>query len=192
MANPQHHLGNFKGRYLGLDLSLNSTGVAEISETHLEHYRWRPPEDMRGAERLAWYDKKITMLLHGCSYTAVVIEGYAYGRSNRAHQAGELGGVIRLALWRNRPGAVYVVAPSTHKKFVTGHGGSPKALIPLHLFKRWGLTVEQEDEADAVGLALMGVYRHSRGLEEGLINPQREALAKMEPEFWGVRRRYRS
>lgn len=162
------------GRCIGIDASLTSTGIA-LLEGDLLH-TWLLKTKLRGSERLAYYDEEFVRLLSEYRPDAVCLEGYAYGRHNKAHDIGELGGIIRLNLWRAGV-PHYVVAPPTLKKFVTGSGAGGKQGISLHLFKRWGISVEQEDEADATGLALMGAYRH---FDLQGTKAQEEAVAKME------------
>ncbi len=175
MSIQSHGYKNMGGkRYLGVDASLTSTGLAFLEEKGLATCTLAPK--CRGTERLDWYEGAMTDALRVYRPTAVILEGYAFARPNQAHQMGELGGVLRLLFWRaGLP--LYLIAPNTLKKFVTGHGQGGKGPIPLYLFKRWGVTVEQEDEADAAGLAFLGLYAESPEIPR--IMAQREALEKV-------------
>lgn len=154
--------------FVGIDLSLTSTGIAYVhrvspDEVHRVAGVYSPPKAFRGVERLGWYrDHLIADIMnHALAPSGrdvlVVIEGYAAQAKYRAHQIGELGGVIRLALDEsNIP--FTVIAPTVLKKFVTGKGNSPKSLILKYLLSYFGADVDQEDAGDAMGLALYGAY----------------------------------
>jgi Holliday junction resolvasome RuvABC endonuclease subunit len=167
-----HNVTGLEGKFLGIDASLTSTGIALLDDNWLT--TWREKPKTMGSLRLDHYDRVMTGLLsRECRPDVVCLEGYAYGRSNKAHAIGELGGLIRLHLWRS--GIPYcIVPPPTLKKFVTGKGSGPKQPMSLHLFKRWGVSVEEEDEADAAGLAFMVMYG-CHGLPK--TKAQAEALA---------------
>lgn len=171
----EHDIGNFTGLYVGLDLSLACTGVAMLNDEYLTTWNLVPGDKLRGVERLGWYWHEVNELLKD-PISTVCVENYAFNKGNQAHQVGELGGLVRLILWRQCVSS-YLVAPATLKKFVTGSGGGKKAGIPLHLYKRWGLTVEQEDQADATGLALMAMLSRVHTVER--IKAQTEALEAM-------------
>ena len=148
-------------RVLGLDPSLTSFGVAEATfpgdgSWLVETTTWTP-DSLRGQERLRWFHERALRRLDRFQPHMVVLEGYAYAKGNYAHQIGELGGVIRLAL--DMRGIVpLVVPPAKLKKFVTGKGNSGKDLMLLEAYKRFGLDVQTSDEADAASLAIFGQY----------------------------------
>lgn len=163
------------GLVLGLDASLAKTGWASINREVTIHGLIKPPEGTRGAERLHWWRMTYDEMLRDLTPGVVVVEAYAHNAKHGAHQIGEAGGVLRMLLYeRAVPWAV--VAPATLKKFVIGKGSGSKQGISLHLFKRWGLTVEQDDAADGMGLALMGCELHEQ------TQAMEEAMEKM---TWG-------
>lgn len=133
---------------LALDLSLTSTGYAyDRPHIGLEAATINPT--MVGPERL----DLITCHVLTMAETAdlVAIEGYAHGRHNRAHQIGELGGVIRLTLWRHR--IPYLeVAPTKIKKYATGSGRAGKDEVLVEAVRRLGYAGSSRDEADALWL----------------------------------------
>lgn len=149
-------------RIVGLDLSLTATGVAP-------HHG--PPitigSDLRGAERLAELQRRIVAHIRGVDLA--VIEGYAYGRHNRAHQIGELGGIIRLACWHQR--IPYVeVPPATLKKFATGKGNAGKDDMLVAAIRRLDYQGASHNEADALWLHQLALH--------GYRNPARHVLPK--------------
>lgn len=130
---------------LGLDLSLTSTGYAIDRPTQL--HVGRLTNNLTGPERLNWIAHEVVALAEQADLTA--IEGYAFARPNQAHQVGELGGTVRLELWRrNLP---YVeVPPSTVKKYATGRGNADKETVLAECIRRLGYMGSSTDEADAL------------------------------------------
>lgn len=141
---------------LGLDLSLTRTG-------------WAGPDvnafgdittNLRGAARLDYIERQIGKLLYRQDEKAalvdvVVLEGYAYGARNHREDLGELGGVVRLFLWRL--GIPYaIVPPAKLKKFTTGKGNASKDECLSAAIRRFGFEGSTNDAADAFMLARMG------------------------------------
>lgn len=149
---------------LALDLSLTATGVAlpDGSTEALTTY-------LRGVERLemlrqavlkrCWVDETDDAC-DGWYVDLVVIEGYAYAKTNKAHDVGELGGVIRLALHENGLPFV-VVAPASLKKYALGKGagkGTDKDAMGIAAMRRAGLDFSgRPDECDAWWLRAMAL-----------------------------------
>lgn len=110
----------------------------------------------------------------------VLIEDYAYGQGQQAHQIGELGGVLRLAL--DDAGIPWIpVNVGTVKKFATGKGNANKAAMVAAVTHRTGRETPDDDIADAtviysIGLALQGLP-HPMGT---LPKTHSDALTKVE------------
>lgn len=143
-------------RVVGLDLSLAATGVATAEGARVI----RPTTG--GMERLAEIRERVLDSVHrlraiyGHHPDLVVIEGYSYASANSAHQLGELGGVVRLALWET--GIRFVdVAPSKLKKYATGTGNAPKAEVLAAAIRRLGYQGHDDNGADAAWLWTMGM-----------------------------------
>jgi len=102
------------------------------------------------------------------------VEDYAYGASRGAHQIGEAGGVLRIALAPFCDLRFY--SPSAAKSFAAGNGRAKKDAM-IAAAEAWGVAVPNlaaavaEDYCDAYALARMGlvewqVRRGIRKLEE--------------------------
>lgn len=140
---------------VGIDPSLTSTGICKLTPDGRMRYG-ALKSSKKGIARLRAL--RDTIREHASEAALVVIEGYSFGSRGRAtFSLGELGGVLRVML-AEIPVPVLVVPPQTLKKFITGKGNTNKTAVSLALMKRWGLEIEQEDEADAIGLALFGAY----------------------------------
>lgn len=138
---------------IGLDLSLRSTGIATDGEPIVLQ------TDLLGVQRLAWLRDSIIALVNVENNPAVFVEGYSFASKNsQSHAAGELGGVIRLALWEQ--GIPYVdIPPTTRAKFATGRGNASKSEVVSAVSARTGIVWSGkggDDRCDAWILREMG------------------------------------
>lgn len=158
---------------IGLDLSLSRTGIAEHDGTARVV---KGKGD--GVPRLLAIEKEVLAAVWRSPTKALaVIEGYTYATTHAAHVLGELGGVIRVALWRDDVRYV-VIAPGTLKKYATGKGNAGKIEVIQAAGKRLGYEGHDDNEADAlwlraIGLELLGTPEVVMPLSH------REALAKV-------------
>jgi crossover junction endodeoxyribonuclease RuvC len=164
---------------LALDLSLTSPGYFSRDEHGIVRSGvWKTPKTLEGSSRMVrldWIRSQIEdAALKLGPATRVFIEGYAFARANQAHQIGELGGVVRFALWCRGLQIVEVPPPSL-KKFVTGKGNADKNLMLLNVYKRWGVEAADDNEADAVGLGRLAMC--VLGMDEPTTQEQCDVLA---------------
>ncbi len=140
-------------RILALDLSLSRTG-------------WATDEDRgvirattTGTARLIDIsDQVLELAAHS---DVACVEGYAYARPHQAHQLGELGGVVRVAL-HELGVPIAVVAPSALKRYATGSGAAPKAAVLVAAVRRLGYTGSDDNIADAMWLHALAAAAYSR------------------------------
>jgi crossover junction endodeoxyribonuclease RuvC len=149
---------------VGLDISLTSTGIATWNG---QHNVFSKPADfdhpMKRYEHI-WdgiLEVLIDDLYHEDSFTPlIVIEGYAFAkRSSHAHAQGELGGIVRLELFKR--GMPYIeIPPTSLKKFTTGKGNANKSdmvsSITLRTGREWN-GKGADDRADAWALRHMAL-----------------------------------
>jgi len=132
---------------MGLDLGTANIGVVVLNESKIVYEaRWNPP--YKGVERLAWIDTSVFEAIEEYKVKAVAIEGYSYMSRWRAHDLGEVGGIIRLGLYRRKID-FEVVPPPTLKKFVSGKGNANKEFVVLSAFRRWGAEFPDTHRCDA-------------------------------------------
>lgn len=144
-------------KVVGLDPSLTSFGYAVVEDdTNGPSGALRPK--MKGTHRLEFIRDTIMALLARQEPDLVVYEGYAMGsRVGNLFHIGELGGVMRLALYEAGH-KVLLVPPTSLKLFVTGNGSAKgKDIIMRTLEKQHGCKFRTSDEADAYGLAILGL-----------------------------------
>ena len=89
----------------------------------------------------------------------VVIEGYSFGSGHRAHNMGELGGVVRLALFE-KGRVLAVVPPSSRAKYATGKGNAPKEQVLAEAIRRLKYEGHDNNEADAMWLLAMAADQY--------------------------------
>jgi crossover junction endodeoxyribonuclease RuvC len=146
-------------KIVGLDLSLTSTGVAVAyntpdGEIGIMNQAIIPGKKDRGFVRIETIRRLIDPWFNGAS--AVFMEGLSYAsHTPTALERAGLWYLVASGLWkRNIP--VYALPPTTLKKFITGKGNAEKSMILKEVYKRFGIECETDDEADAVGLAVLG------------------------------------
>jgi hypothetical protein len=131
----------------------------------------------------------------------VIMEDFALGGVKRQSYVREIAGVtylLRHRLW-NLGIDCLLVSPTQLKKFITGFGGTRKkgqgeeavdktknkGTVIKEVFIRFKINVDDDNEADAIGLAHIGAAL--LGKWEPVIQPQREVLAELRERFPMVR-----
>lgn len=87
----------------------------------------------------------------------VVMEGYASAAKFGREMAGELGGVVKLAVYDVLHTEPLIVPPNSLKKFVTGKGTAKKNEMLLGVYKKWGQEFSDDNQADAFALEQFGL-----------------------------------
>jgi crossover junction endodeoxyribonuclease RuvC len=156
----------------GLDLSLTATGVALPDGTFATI-----STSAKGMPRLAAIRDAVLGMVGMAD--VVVVEGYSMGSgraggTTHAHGLGELGGVVRLALYE--AGIPHVdVAPARLKKWATGRGNADKDAVLVKAARNWD--VQDNNQADAAWLRHMGVCRY---LDIEITEAQRQILGQVD------------
>ena len=157
-------------RYLGIDPSTH-TGVVVLEynekkqrvKTKLKREFHFPKAE--GLERLDLMVNEVLRIVGEHDPDGVVIEGYSYQSKFNITNMVEIGILIRYFLWKN--GVEFVdVAPTQLKKFVTKKGNCAKDLVLKEVFRNWGFDTENDNVADAFGLAMFGVYSQLGFIDE--------------------------
>jgi Holliday junction resolvasome RuvABC endonuclease subunit len=138
---------------MGLDLSLSQTGIAtERAVLHLS----TPASKMDGMGRLAHIRDTVMARVGADAITLVVLEGYSFASRTGGERLGELGGIVRLALYES--GTPYLeVPPTTLKMFATGRGNAKKPEVISGARERLDYTGYNDNEADALWLRAYGM-----------------------------------
>lgn len=174
-------------KILGLDLSITATGLCLLdfdSLSNKEIFSKTLNGDKKlfdfvnltteqiNVSRLIYIENEIEKLLEGVSL--VVIENYAFDAKFNRERLGELHGVVKRLLFKaNIP--FILIDTSKLKKVLTGDSHNPTNLK----VKQWILKATKErynidfknndDECDAFGLALIGLFYKDLALLDKLI-----------------------
>ena len=141
---------------LGFDASLRSSGYCYRGEGDQVMAGTIQPKKIRGMDRLDFIQGTFNELIY--YKELVVYEDYSMGsKVGRVFSIGELGGVLKLSCYREKV-PVLMVPPSSLKMFITGKGMADKETIRACIQEQHLLDFEQDDEADAFVLMLMGEY----------------------------------
>lgn len=158
---------------VGIDPSLTGTAVAFGDDDIV-----RIKTGLTGVQRLVTIRDQVVNHVAGASL--VVIEGYSFAsRNSQAHSQGELGGVLRVALYEL--GIEWIeVAPQARAKWATGKGNAAKDAVVSAVSARLGRTFESNDHVDAWLLRDIGVALTTGRTALGEITkPRAEVLAKL-------------
>lgn len=170
-------------RVLGIDPSLTGTGYVYLSKGSIEKkdlIKTKPSGESRVSEvkRLALirdsFDPK--------GLDMAVIEGLAFMAKNTTAvmQLAALNYMIRERLVQNNIPFV-VVAPTTLKKFITGKGVGPKDQMMMEVYKRYGVTITDNNLCDAYALAQIGIALLDKSSK--VTKFQKEVLAVLKPQM---------
>jgi len=172
-------------KLLAIDQSLTCSGCCILRGEDYEVSALSPPNNIIGVPRLQWFYQKFRRLFDEIRPEVVVMEGYSFGSNqSRSHSLGELGGILKLAVsehTKTHPCTLYIVPPTTLKKFVTGKGNSKKQEMLMHIYKRWSLEFSDDNMADAFALAMIGSLRHYGEMFGSTVStvPMKESAASL-------------
>lgn len=128
-------------------------------------------------ETLLRYRELVTEILLGHNVEFAVLEGYGFA-SKRIVPTAEIGTIVRMALHTNA--VPYIeVAPNSLKKFVLQSGVGEKSQMIKEVYKRWQFDAYTDDEADAFGLAAIGVCLQSPSDPAWTTKPQRDVVSAL-------------
>jgi crossover junction endodeoxyribonuclease RuvC len=147
---------------IGIDQSYSGFGMTAIDDNN-NYYTEVHKLEGTGVERLAKAKHTVIDFVLPFTVKAIAMEGYAFG-SQMANMAGELGGVVKLALYEyfTEPELAYplIVPPTSLKKYITGKGRVEKNQILLQVYKKWDVEFNNDNAADSYGLARIALNKH--------------------------------
>lgn len=167
-------------RIVGLDLSLTSTGFAvwHCKEAIAPTCDIIDTEGITGLARMDHILARVCSLLgKEDEQTLYVIEDFSFASKGAAlFQIAGLGYLIRYYFYKQQLPFI-LVPPTVLKKFVTGVGNADKSVILKEVYKRWGADLNDDNMADAYGLARIG--RALAGWDTELTQFQQAALKQL-------------
>lgn len=174
---------------LGVDLSLTHTGLVVLDGGKLVEKRSvltkpkgkRPIDEI---ERLQYITEKIVDVIENHSPEIVAIEGIAFmaSKTTALAQLAGLNYLVRRELLRRKIPFV-IVAPTSLKKFITDKGNAQKDEMMLAIYRRWGVTITDDNEADAYALAQVGLAITNNGYK--ITNKQKAVINLISSQLYG-------
>lgn len=145
---------------LGIDPSLTATGIVILNDGKLLEkilIKTKPSEQrtaLNELKRLMQIVKRIEGVIKKNKIEMVAMEGLSYGARNTSAliQLSGLNYLIRELL-HNNDIPFTIVAPTTLKKFICGKGNGGKDVLMMETYKRYGVTLSDNNLCDAYGLA---------------------------------------
>ena len=174
----------------GIDLSLTATGIALI-DTEAKAFGDEPvvvhtlrSKGVKGdglasrARRLRLLADAVETLVYAADYA--VIEQPAFSQTGGSHH--DRSGLWWITVERLASRAVSTVEipPTSLKKYVTGKGNASKMEVMAKLIRLMpDVELGNDNEADALGLALMGARKFGHPLEPSLPLANLEVMEKI-------------
>jgi len=148
---------------VGLDLSLTATGYAGPDGTRVIKSTGHKGDTLaQRAARLDTLACDIFDALDGWEADLVLVEapsiGQARGSSGSVHDRSGMWWIVVQRIMSAGTGTeVIEVPPATLKKYITGRGNAQKPDVRMEIFKRYGLDIRDDNEADAFALRALGL-----------------------------------
>jgi len=181
---------------IGIDPSLTGTGLCRLTDGKLLDKERdislikTKPEGKQIKERIHRCREIVSQIEIFCGLSKdipvlLVIEGYAFRAQGRVFDIGESGGLIRDCMLKTQEQFgtdIMEVGPGQLKKFITGKGNCEKDLILKEIYKRYKMDFNNNNIADAAGLALIGysLYCIHNNINIKLAPFQKEVLKTLE------------
>lgn len=144
---------------IGLDLSLTGTGFCKLSDGKIEAETIKTtpktcPNDLARLRHICNEIMRRVPVLQDVEM--VCVEDFFTPQNpfqiGAAINLAMLGATVRLALYEaGYP--FYVVSPGQIKKYITGKGVGQKSIVIREVYKKYGLDVKDDNQADACVLA---------------------------------------
>lgn len=151
--------------YVGIDPSLTNTAVCVINENECVSYVQSKDLKLKSTmpfHRLREIVNMVLTALPSDGDIHVCYEDYSYGSTGKVFQLGELGGVLKLALY-DVATTLTLIPPKVLKKFATLDGSCSKEDIQIKAAQECPLLLgESDDVCDAYFLAKFALFIHNK------------------------------
>jgi crossover junction endodeoxyribonuclease RuvC len=178
-------------RYVGIDQSYGGFAFVSIDADGTDvsgNLKSFDPKQNTGIERLlSIYQHLFNLFAEAGDVAHICMEGYSNASKFGREQAGELGAIVKLAIYdyfdRFDDGHgdlryPTIVQPTSLKKFTTGNGTAKKNNMLLAVYKKWGFETSDDNLADAYSLAQLARTLHTGSAE---LAYEKEALKSVHP-----------
>jgi crossover junction endodeoxyribonuclease RuvC len=142
---------------IGLDMSLTGTGFCLYGsgKTNIETIKTTPKTCDNDLARLIYITDEVMKRIPSDTKMICIEDFFTPQNAKQLGSAiklAMLGASIRIALYKIAI-PFYIVAPSQIKKYGVGSGAAQKSIIVREVFKRYGLEVKDDNQADACIMA---------------------------------------
>ena len=174
---------------IGLDLSLTGTGVVVLEDGKIieqQLIKSKPVPDGKPIDevnRIRGIVNEIELIVNDFKPEISVIEGLAFMVRNATAlvQLSALNYMTRAMLIDHKVPFI-IVAPTSLKKFITSNGAAKKDVMLMETFKRYGVTILDDNECDAYGLAQVGLAL-LKGNSKSITKLQEEVLTLLRKQI---------
>lgn len=137
---------------LSIDQSLSNSGIV-IWKDDQEHFLNIKTKDISNhITKIIYIREQLKELIYKYNINTIIREGFSFHSTGQSvFQLGGLGYMIDV-IATDLMVDLYIIPPSTHKKFTTGKGNSPKSVMLLYIFKNWGIELKDDNVADAYSM----------------------------------------
>lgn len=145
--------------FVGVDPSYNGFGIMVVDKDGeiVEQKLLSSDSKKEAEERICQLEEDFSFIPSIMCLQSVYIEGPSYSSNGKfILQMGALHFYLRLFLFKKNVN-YKIIAPGTLKKYVAGDGRAKKDLMLLKVYKKWGVEFEDDNLADAYGLARMAL-----------------------------------
>ena len=143
--------------WIGVDQSYSGFGLVWMDNNDYTAHLFDFTKGKKsGGERLRTIYDLISWHLWGLEHhyeCHVAMEGYSHGSKFNREILGELGGIVKLAIYDVFKKEPLIVPPTVLKKYVTGKGTASKTQMIEHVNSRWGTHFDNDNLADSYALA---------------------------------------
>lgn len=147
--------------YVGLDLSFTSSGVAvkQGNKITVGTIKTDPKNFSNDIERIVHIRNKVFEKIPENVSIICIEDIFAGLHPGSGMRLAMLAAIVRLAMYEKGI-KFFTCAPTSLKKFITGKGVGQKDMIVKEVYKKYGLDVEGNDDADAVVLCHIAENLH--------------------------------
>jgi Holliday junction resolvasome RuvABC endonuclease subunit len=151
-------LGLIETCYVGIDPSLTGTGLVILNKdgviTYQELISTKPSTEIEFRFEHIVNKLKLALSKEEDVHPKVCMEGLSYcSKGQSVLELSALHYMIRMMLRMFLKVPYEVIPPTVVKKFVSGSGAAKKELMLLNVYKKWGVSFEDNNLADAYSLA---------------------------------------
>lgn len=152
--------------FLGLDVALANNGICLLDEgSNIILSKVIETKSIKNTEeRIIYITNMICEIIDKYDIGFITLEGLSYSSNGKSFaQICGMHFYLRCALYEKYNNIkLKIIEPTKLKKFITGKGQCKKDLILLYTYKNFGVEFDDNNLADAFGLAKMALEEYNK------------------------------